>query len=81
MSIIVKPENEAYLVRLVAEGRYASIEDAANAAIVALRIDEGDLSWAKPYVESGLASLDRGEGVATDEAFDQLRAHMASRRS
>lgn len=77
MSATVKPENEAFLRQLVAEGRYPSVDAALNAAIDALRKEEADLSWAKPYLEKGLASLDAGQGIPLDDAFGAVRAHMA----
>ena len=79
MSINVKPENEAYLNRLVAEGRYASLDEAADAAIASLRVDDGDMSWAKPYVDKALASLEQGAGIAAPEAFNQVRARCHAR--
>lgn len=80
MSISVKPEDEAYLKRLVAEGAYASVEEAAAAAIAALRTRDDDLSWAKPFIEPALASLDRGEGSSHEEAFGRVREHIEAAR-
>ena len=73
MPVSVKSENEAYLNRLVAEGIYSSVEEAADAAIDALRLQDDDMLWAKPYIEEGIAQLDRGEGIPAEEVFARIR--------
>jgi antitoxin ParD1/3/4 len=51
-------------------------QEAARQLIAELADDDGgdDLAWAKPYIDEGLAALDRGEFITLDEH----RAHNAA---
>ena len=69
MTITLHPDQEAWLEARVASGHFDSVEAAAR-QILSERIAEldngedeapGYLDWAKPYVDEGLAALDRGE--------------------
>ena len=56
----------------VARGEFPSVEDAVrqlvDERIAAHELDEdGDLSWAKPFVDEGLAALGRGEFITVEE--------------
>ncbi len=79
MSVSIEPENEAYLKRLVAEGVYSSVEEAVDAAIHALRSQDEDLLWAKPFVEEGLAQLERDASVPADQVFSGLRQKLETK--
>ncbi len=83
MTITLKPEQEAWLKAHVATGDFASIEDAArhliDERIAERELEEGDdLAWAKPYVDEGLAALDRGEFVSLDEHKTRNAARLAA---
>ena len=72
MAVTLTPEQEAWLEAHVASGDFASIEEAARQLIderIAERnLEESDdLAWAKPYVEQGLAALERGEFITLEE--------------
>jgi antitoxin ParD1/3/4 len=74
---------EAWLETRVANGEYTSVEAAAARQILGERIAEaatgeddacGDEGWMKPYIDEGLAALDRGEFVSLEEH----KAHNAA---
>ena len=83
MNIRVKPETEAWLVAQVAEGHFATIDEAVEALVLqhqvlALDVDEDDHLWAKPEIEAALASLDRGESSPLRDVAERLRSRIAS---
>ena len=81
MAITLHPDQEAWLKARVASGDFASVEAAAR-QLLGERIaelakgEEGadDEAWMKPYIDEGLAALDRGEFVSLEEH----RAHNAA---
>jgi hypothetical protein len=81
MHVELKPKIAAILQAQVAAGHFDTIEDAVSAAVLGIGPDHdgdpGDLSWAKPYVDKGLASLARGEGVPHDQVWAELKARFA----
>jgi Arc/MetJ-type ribon-helix-helix transcriptional regulator len=82
MKITLTPVQQKWLKAEVAAGRYASVEEAARAAVDALMPpDLRDLSWAKPYLDEARASLARGEGVSAEEVFRETDARLKSRGS
>lgn len=44
------------------------------------RLQEAALTEVREKIATGLASLDRGEGVAGDEVFAELEVRLAARR-
>lgn len=84
MNIRLKPDTEEWLKAQVAEGRFESIEDAVEALVEDDRIHakllDEDLSWAKPYIDEGLAAAERGEVVPAEEVYAEIRAKFAARR-
>lgn len=73
------PELEELLDAAVAEGRFADRQEALTQAVRSLGTD-ADLAWAKPYIDAGLASLERGEGIPADEVDAQMKDYFARRR-
>jgi len=74
---ILSPEQMEWLKAQVASGQYPSIEEGIRTAVALaqLQIDtapDEDISWAKPYVEVGLAQARRGEGIPAEEVFARL---------
>jgi antitoxin ParD1/3/4 len=72
MLITLTPEQEAWLKAHVANGDFASIDEAARQLIderIAERAAEetDDLAWAKPYVDAAREAVARGEFVSLDE--------------
>ena len=84
MTITLKPEQEAWLKAHVAAGEFASVEEAARLLIderIADReFDNDDLSWAKPFVDDGLAALDRGEFISLEEYKARNASRLAALR-
>jgi predicted transcriptional regulator len=79
MNIRLKPDTEEWLKTQVAEGRFESIEDAVEVLIAEDRIaqaqlDATDLSWAKPYIEEGLAAIEAGDLIPAEEVHAEIRA-------
>ena len=63
MNIQVSKDRAEWLESLVKAGHFASMEEAMEAAVAALRAEfEQDDEWARPYIEEALQSIERGEG-------------------
>jgi antitoxin ParD1/3/4 len=80
MAITLHPDQEAWLKARVASGDFASVEAAAR-QLLGERMAELDkvedpdgIAWAKPYLDEGLAALDRGDFVSLEEH----KAHSAT---
>lgn len=82
MNIRLKPDTEEWLKAQVAEGRFESVEEAVEALVADDRAQasDEDLSWAKPYIEEGLAALAKGDVIPAEQVHAELRAKFASRR-
>ena len=86
MTITLHPDHEAWIKARVANGDFASVESAARqllgeriAEIEKGQIDANDeMAWAKPYIDQGLAALDRGEFVSLEEHKAHNAALLAS---
>jgi antitoxin ParD1/3/4 len=80
MTITLHPYQEAWLKARVASGDFTSIEAAARQLLGEriAELDKGeeleDTAWIKPYLDEGLAALDRGEFVSLEEH----KAHVAA---
>jgi predicted transcriptional regulator len=82
MNIRLRPDTEEWLRAQVAEGRFKSIEDAVEMLVVDARLnqsilDSQDWSWAKPYIDEGLAALEAGDVIPADEVYAELRARFS----
>jgi antitoxin ParD1/3/4 len=86
MAITLHPDQEAWLKSPVAGGDFASVEAAAR-QLIGERIDElakgedgasDDEAWMKPYIDEGLAALDRGAFVSLEEHKAHNAALLAS---
>jgi antitoxin ParD1/3/4 len=88
MSITLTPEQEAWIKAHVANGDFASVEEAARQLIddriAELAHDAGDdhddMAWAKPLVDEGLAALERGDFIALEEHRARNAARLAARK-
>jgi hypothetical protein len=79
MNVPLTLEQIAWLERKVAQGQFASVEEAAAAAISDTMTSElGDLGWAKPLVEEARASVAPGEFL-TPEVFKRFLADERSK--
>jgi predicted transcriptional regulator len=82
VNIRLKPDTEQWLKTQVAEGRFESIEDAVEVLVAEDRmtqaeLDATDLSWARPYIEEGLAAIEAGEVVPAEEVHRELLARRS----
>jgi antitoxin ParD1/3/4 len=86
MAITLHPDQEAWLKTRVASGDLASVEAAAR-QLLGERIAElakgedgasDDETWMKPYIDEGVAALDRGEFVSLEEHKAHNAALLAS---
>jgi antitoxin ParD1/3/4 len=86
MTITLHPDQEAWLQSRVASGDFASVEAAARQLLgeriaeIATDADSAsdDAAWMKPYIDEGLAALDRGEFVSLEEHKAHNAALLAS---
>lgn len=83
MTITLTPEQEEWLAAHVARGEFPSVERAARQLIderIAERALEeaDDMAWAKPYVDEGLAALERGEVLTLEEHKARNAARLAA---
>lgn len=73
MTITLPREQQEWLEAQVRAGVYASVDEAVASIITEhMVLDIDDLSWAKPLVDEGRASLDRGEGFPLDDYRDRM---------
>lgn len=73
MNIELKPDLEAILAEQVRSGHFASIEEALEAAVRGLAADaQGDLSWAKPYLDEADKDIAEGRTVSHDEVWARM---------
>jgi Arc/MetJ-type ribon-helix-helix transcriptional regulator len=81
MKIDITPEQETWLASQVQAGLFASLDDAARAAIEAVMnedagLEADDCLWAKAGIGAAIAELDRGGGTPAEDVFAELRAKL-----
>jgi antitoxin ParD1/3/4 len=85
MTIMLKPEQEAWLAARVARGDYTSVEEAARQLLderIAERVaeDGDDLAWARADVEQARAEQAQGDVMSLDEHRSRNKARLAAHR-
>ena len=80
MTIHLKADHEQWLSQQVAEGRFASVDEAVAQAIEALRLEDDDDEWVRPYLEEAEASIARGEEIPGEEVIARMKARMTTLR-
>jgi antitoxin ParD1/3/4 len=81
MNISLPREQQEWLEAEVAAGHFSSIDEALAVAVADLRsIVDGDLAWAKPYVDEARVEVARGETISGDEYLSWLRERTESLR-
>ena len=81
MRITLTPEQQHWLEAEVAAGHLASVEGAVRVAVADLKsIGSGDLSWARPCVESARDAAARGEVLTLDEHRARMAAQLTAAR-
>ena len=79
MQVTLTKEQEQWLKEQVALGRFSSPDEAVQEALSLLKEDVSDFSWAKPFVDEGLAELDRGKGIPAEQVYAEVRKKVARR--
>jgi Arc/MetJ-type ribon-helix-helix transcriptional regulator len=85
MNLNLPTDQQKWLEAQVASGRFATIEAAAEAAIVAAMIDNArieadDFDWAKPYVDKGRDDALRGDVLTHAEHKARMAARLEALR-
>lgn len=81
MNIHISAEHRKWLSDQVADGTFASFDDAVAWAIEgAIHFSGDELNWARPFLESADASLARGEGISGDEFLTRLERRLEALR-
>jgi antitoxin ParD1/3/4 len=70
------PEDEAFIEEAVRSGRYGSRALVLHEALGQLRRHEAQWARFQAEIQKGIDSLDRGEGIPLEEAFDELDAYI-----
>jgi antitoxin ParD1/3/4 len=79
MTITLPPNQQKWLEEQVAAGRFASVEEGVEAAILGLMLaSDDDLAWAKPLVEQARASIMGGEGLPAESDKAELDPYLKS---
>jgi putative addiction module CopG family antidote len=76
MNVRLKPELQKFIEDEVRAGNFTSHDEVIEAALARLMLDDpaaGPDADTLAAIEEGEAQLDRGEGIALDEAFRNLR--------
>jgi Arc/MetJ-type ribon-helix-helix transcriptional regulator len=81
MNVQLSPAHQKWLADQVSAGTFASVDDAVAWAIEGMmRLTDDDLTWARPYLENGEASLARGEGIPGDDFLARLDGRLDALR-
>jgi antitoxin ParD1/3/4 len=81
MNVSLTPRLVKYVGRKVATGKYASASEVIRDALRLM--DERDRQWKERLktldreIEVGMAQLERGEGIPSEDVFRRLRAKHA----
>ncbi len=69
MTIALTPEQQQWLEAAVADGRFASVEEAIQAALVGIMTmdDQFDDDWTKPLLDEARADVEKGHTVSHEE--------------
>jgi len=82
MVITLTPEQEAWVTAHVERGEFTSIEAAVrqlvDERIAEIALEEDDFTWAKPYVDEGIAALERGDVMTLEEHKARNTARLAA---
>jgi len=79
MKITLPLEQEQWLEARIADGLFASPEEAVRQLIAErMALERDDFAWAKPYADEARAAASRGEVASVDEAVADIDAHLAS---
>jgi Arc/MetJ-type ribon-helix-helix transcriptional regulator len=73
MNVEIKDRTAAILQAQLAAGNFATIDEAIEAAVLALiDVDDSDLAWAKPHLAVADEQIAAGQTVNEEDAFAEL---------
>jgi antitoxin ParD1/3/4 len=82
MNVSLTPELEKFIEGLVTGGRYRSASEVVRAAIRLLQDRESErstkLEALRKGIDVGVQELDRGDGAAGDEVFEEILKALRS---
>jgi predicted transcriptional regulator len=79
MNIKLSQLEEQWLEARIAEGQFASPEEAVRRMIAdRMALEAADFTWARPFVDEARAAAARGEVITLDDAVADIDAHLAS---
>lgn len=82
MEISLTPAQRAWLEAKVADGEFASLQEAASAAITeSMAIEIDDLAWAKPYVDRAREDVLNGDVLTLEEHRLRMAARLDGPKS
>lgn len=83
LNVSLTPELEELISSKVASGRYLSASEVVRDGLRLLeerdRLSHEALDRVRQKIDAGIASLDRGEGVAAEKVFAELEAGLERR--
>jgi antitoxin ParD1/3/4 len=80
MGIILTPVQQAWLEARVADGEFASVDEAVSQILDERMVRDDDLDWAIPLVEESRAAVARGEVLTLEEHRARNAALLARLR-
>ncbi|HVY13087.1 MAG TPA: hypothetical protein VHB73_05945 [Alphaproteobacteria bacterium] len=82
MQISLSPQQVQWLKAQVAQGGFASMEEAVQHIIdERMAVEASDFAWAKPYVDEARAAQLRGEVISLDEHQAGMAEHLEALKS
>jgi len=82
VNVSLTPELEQFVNRLVASGQYRSASEVVREGLRLMHDREQEreakLAALRTDIAEGIASLERGEGMAGDQYFEHLRSRVAA---
>jgi antitoxin ParD1/3/4 len=83
LNVSLTPELEELITAKVASVRYLSASEVVRDGLRLLeerdQLKEQALERVREKLEAGLASLDRGDGISSEEVFGEIEADLARR--
>ena len=76
MNVLLNPQLEKFVADEVKSGHFTSAEEVVEAGLARLMLDHGSEDFDAELtatIEEAEDQLDRGEGMALDDAFGRLR--------